>query len=1015
MDAPWKIELFGGLCARNGTHTVNRFRTQRSGLLLAYLAYYPRPHPRENLIELLWPGVEISAGRNRLKQEVASLRRQIEPPGVPLGAVLLGDRYTLQLNPAAILTDITALRESVREIERMDSSISRITALQKAAALLQSEFLPGYFEDWVMAVRREMAETETRLLQQLIDDQEALEYIADALLSGRRLVTLDPLCEEHHLRLMRLYSAAGQAPDALNQFHILSRLLAREVGMEPSSTATELARQIANTHREIPPKSAVQRSERTTPKAIPIAEYPRTSVDAATTTSDECRVRLPLRFTRFIGRQRELALLEERLAAPGVGRLVTLTGPGGAGKTRLSLEVAERIASHTAGIIAFVSLAEVAEAQDIPTAILHALPLPISAGHQQPLQRVVTTLERLSGDSLLILDNMEHLVESGGGEVAQELRERLPRLTLLVTSRMPMGLSGEQEVAIPPLPLPTQPGTPEQLLEFAGVALFVDRAQAASQTFQLTERNAAAVSSLCTRLEGIPLAIELAAAWARTLTPTQMLEQLVSAPDILLTSRRKDIHPRQRSLHATLERSFSLLPTELRPFFTRLAIFHGGWSLEALEHISGGPHTVASLDHLCRSSLVLAIEEPSGKCRYRMLEMVRQYADSQLEPEERHATAHRHLTYYAHLVSRAAPLLKGPNQNQWLARLDAERDNIRAALTWALEYAPAEALRLADACGGYWYVKGLFIEGMRWSEAALAQDPGTEPLLRARVLMWVGALAHELDDYPRAEARLQEGRSLFRERGDINGVATCLFNLGRVYGTQGRYDEAEALLGESLALAEAVSDRHVAAMVRLNRAIIANFQRDFVRAEQEARSSLEAHRRNGFPWGICSALGVLAVAVRNQGDLVQGIVLQEECLAQCRAQGNIQGIARSLQSLGNIYLELEDYTQALPLLQESLQLFEDIADRWSVALLLSEVARWLAFATEDAKTAARLFGAAETLWEVLGTPLNSVLRRNREYFIAALDRTLSPAARNTALEVGRQTTSADAVAIAIAL
>lgn len=1023
MDAPWKIELFGGLRATNGVHRVERFRTQRSALLLSYLAYYlHRPHSREALIELLWPDAELSAGRNRLKQEVASLRRQLEPPGIPTGSVVLGDRYALHLNPDTVMTDAQALQEWVRSAMVTPTQTLRLYRFGEAATLLQKEFLPGFYEDWVLGVRRQMAETELQVLQQLADCQEASGDVSAALVSGRRLLQKDGLREEAHLRLMRLLAATGQSPEALRQFQELKKILKEQVGLEPSEQAFQLARHIEEAPRTVaavarPSPHPVLSSERASEDSVSESQKSPTAIEETT------RIRLPLRFTRFVGRQEELALLAALLRAPGPGRVITLTGLGGSGKTRLALEAAELVSASFPGMVAFVSLAEVRDARNIPDAILHALPLPPSAGSSEPMERLVTVLTRVPGTALLILDNFEQLVEQGGPEVVQTLRERVPHLVCLITSRMPLMVSGERDIEISPLPLPTllasggvahSESPPERLVEFDSIALFVDRAQAASQTFQLTPHNAATVAALCTRLEGLPLAIELTAAWARTLTPAQMLARYSSEPDALLVSRRKDLPPRHHTMQAAIAWSFTLLPEALQRLFARLAIFRGGWTLEALEAIFEEPGAVEYLNRLRQSSLVIS-EEINGENRYRMLEMLREFANDQLTPEDRAEISRRHFDYYLSFMERTALLLQSPEQRNWIARLDAEHDNVRAALAWALENSPHQALQLADTTGNYWYSRGHFAEGMRWTEASLKCSWDAPLRIRAGGLLLAGTLAHELGDFPLAAARLRESLVLFRELGEERRIANCLCRLGRLLGVQGDYPEAEALLGESLIIAQGVADNRIAAMVRLNLGIIANFQRDYVRGEQEARESLALHRQNQYPWGIASALGVMAVAVRNQGNLRGGLALHEECLAQCRALGDTQGVARSLHSLGNIYLHLAEYSTALPLFQESLRLFDEISDRWNVALLLSEVAQWMAEAMAQREPAARLFGAAEAIWSSLGAPLNQATIHNRQQFMVLLRQTLSEATLEAALDTGRAIPQDRAVALALAL
>jgi non-specific serine/threonine protein kinase len=496
---------------------------------------------------------------------------------------------------------------------------------------------------------------------------------------------------------------------------------------------------------------------------------------------------LPVSFTRFFGREPEIGQLCDLLLDSGT-RLVTLSGPGGTGKTRLALEVASRLVPSFSGAVWFVSLADLSDAALIGDALVGALRLPRTPG-REPLEQAIEALSKQP--SLLVLDNFEQLVEAGAG-VVRTLLERVPDLTILVTSRQLLGLSGEREFALSPLPTPGGAAdTPERLSLYGSVQLFVDRAQAVKPDFQVTNANAPAVAELCDRLEGIPLAIELAAARAQVLTPAQMLAQLQNR-FAFLVSRKRDVAERHRTLRAAIDWSFRLLSPELQRFFARLSVFRGGWTVEAAEQVCEEP---LALDHLAvlRECSLVRTDDGSGsnEIRFGMLETLREFGQERLrETGEEWVLHKRHLDYFARFSQDSKKHLFGPEQKQWLDRYEHELDNMRSALEAALTDVgdPDSGLRLALGYDRFWQVRGYVSEARGWLKRLLGCANALSEESRAKALYAAGFFALRQGDNPEARVLLEESLSAFRERGDTSFIARAADNLALVLQDQGDFE-----------------------------------------------------------------------------------------------------------------------------------------------------------------------------------------------------------------------------------
>ena len=670
----------------------------------------------------------------------------------------------------------------------------------------------------------------------------------------------------------------------------------------------------------------------------------------------------PIQFTRFFGRSQEKARLIEMLTDPAV-RLVTLLGPGGAGKTRLALETARQAAGHFDGPVCFVPLADLDDGALIGAAIASALRLP-AAGDQSP--RVQAAAHLAGTSSLLVLDNLEHLGEGGALEI-RALLESAPDLTCLVTSRRRLDLEGEREMPLSPLPAPAGAEKPHDLVLYPSVQLFVDRAQAVRPDFQITPNNADAVADVCRSLEGLPLALELAAARISALTPGQMQEQLRARLDFL-TSRRRDLPPRHRSLRAALEWSAHLLTSEQGRFFAKLSVFRGGWTLDAAAAVCETSGALAALEQLRERSLITA-DEASGEMRFRMLESLREFGEEQLTPAEKQALTRRHADYFGQIAEQRARLWYGPQQNQALEALTADYDNLRAALAFCRSDVPDAdwdgvdtGLRLAAALGDYWTTRGLMREGMDWLEGALAL--GGSDAARAGALAQAGWLAAGSSDFERANAALTESIALCQSENDRPALASALRLRGTAFIWKGEFRKAEPDLEEALALSRALGDDRLLAVSLNSLGVLANeWHGDNVQARARYEEALPLLLRLGDQQRASYCLHNLGNIAHDDGDHARAAAMLRHSLELADALGDAWHRAYCLRSLGDVFLAQNDYDEAAHLLEEGCALCRRLGDRMTEAgtrLSLARVRRRQGrFADADtaAQSALRLYQA----------------------------------------------------------
>lgn len=964
LERGLRIHLLGGFRVWVGDRPIEsaEWRLRKARHLVQLLALAPAHRlPREQAIDMLWPHLQPHAAANSLRQTIHKARRILEPDRGTAPQFLQSEGDILRLCPAEPLrVDAEAFRLAADEARRLQDRAAHLAAIE----LYAGELLPDEpYEDWTIALRELLHESYLTLLTNLARLYEEEGEIAQAIASLQRILEGDPAREEAHVGLMRLYALGGQRPLSLRQYRRLREALRRELEAEPDPASDQLYRDIL-AHR-FPPAS------RACARLLP-AEAPRAT-----------RHNLPAPVSSFVGRRHEIAELQEILSNT---RLLSLTGVGGCGKTRLAIELARGLVEDYRDGVWLVELAPLTDASLVVRAVAGVFGVREVPG--RPLEETLGAHLR-DKHLLIVLDNCEHLLQVCA-ELVDTLQRSAPRLGVLVTSREALRIGGEVLWRVPPLSVPNgRPASPDQLQRFEAVRLFAERACLGNPAFALSDQNAAAVAEVCRRLDGMPLAIELAAARIRVLSAEQIAARLDQRLTLLVGGSRV-VAPRHQTLRAVVDWSFNLLSERERLLFARLSAFVGGWTLEAAEAVGAGGDIGTSdvldlLSHLVDKSLVAGEAVKDGPTRYAMLETLRAYGQESLfERADAAATQRRHAMYYLSLAEQAEPELLGQGQAAWLRRLEREHDNFRAALRWALESGELEAgLRLGGALHQFWILRGYHSEGRRWLWQCLDQQAAREGWLtpearraRAKALCAAGVLYASpicQDDWDRMRAAYEESLAIWRDLGDRSGIASVLPCLGGLSVWQGEFATAGALLEESVAL----------------------------------------QRELGNRWGEALSTFFLGQAAWLVGDNVRADPLLADSLALWLDVGDrrFAGHALGIQAL--VATDLGEYARAWSLFERCREITTEIGDRWAFPYLLEGFAA-LAAAVVDPERALRLMGAAAALRESTGELLPAAFQARYQRWLVPARKTLGCGAGLDDLAEGAAMTFEEAIEYALA-
>jgi predicted ATPase/DNA-binding SARP family transcriptional activator len=924
-----KLRTLGSLELRDAhdRDLCAKLQPKRLALLL-YLAHAPRRfHRRDSLMALFWPELDPEGARNSLRQSLYELRRTLGK------GVLTGRGYEdIAVAGDFVESDVTAFEVALASDHA-----------ERALELYRGDLLEGFhvqnaapgFEFWLESERVRLRGEAVRAALELADREEARNKLARAAHWTREAARFDPDDESIVRKLIDLLDQAGDRAGAVRAYDAFKRRASEEYALEPAEETRTLIEAV---------RARGERPERPIESDLGVLEPP----------------------TTFIGRERELAALEALLIGSET-RLVTLTGLGGSGKTRLALQLARRLEERFTDGAAVVSLGDVEASHGMLSAIVHGLRLREDGreGPREALRRYLAERELL-----LVLDGFER-VRAAASEVGR-LITTAPRLKILVTSQRPLKLSGEREYPIPALSLPRSAlsTTIEFPLNSEAVALFVDRARGVRPDFRLTAKNAKEVVVICRRLDGLPLAIELAAARVKALTPRALAERLGQRFD-LLKGGPADRPPRHRSLEAAIDWSHDLLDESEQALFRRLGVFGGGFGLELAEPLfeASGIPTLELLDGLAAlvDSSLLRQVEIAGDPRFEMLDSVRAYARKLLaESDEEDVWRRRYARQVVKWVEEGERHYCTPQQDSWFQCLEREHENVRSALRWAVEQREAAVgVRLGAGLWPFWSLSGHLTQARSWLEAILAIKGRAPRIARAKALLGASWTASMAAAHERAAGYAKESARLYRAARDSAGHLRALETLGFLELEAGNIERAESTFRQCLGRSRALRDerRQGIAFEALGQVALA--RGDDLRAESLFGESISLARRIEDTTAVGHALLRLGDVARRSGAFDRATQLYEEALSIYRKAGQKINIGWSLSCLGRALAESGRMGDARESYAEALAIFQKLEYVRGTARTLTGFAA-IALARGDGERAAALLGGAEALLEHAG-------------------------------------------------
>jgi predicted ATPase/DNA-binding SARP family transcriptional activator len=860
-----RFQVLGPFAVEIDGETVELGGQKRRALLAALLLEANTVVPRDRLIEALWGEDPPDTARNTIQVYVSQLRKLLPEDTLETAA----PGYRLAVDPAAVdFFEFVRLSQEGRSALTMGDAETAGETLRAALALWRGPALADLaWEPFAQAEVARLEELRLAALEDRVDADLARGRHGQVVAELEHLVGEHPFRERLRGQLMLSLYRAGRQADALAVYQRARRTLVDELGIEPSEALRKLERGIL----EHDPSLDVSQVRPRSPRRVPTPPTP------------------------LLGRERELTALAE-LVRDADTRLVTLTGIGGIGKTRLALELVRRLAPEFRNGSAVATLATTRDPSLVPRAILEALEVPEIGQDAEEL------LARSLADSqlLLLVDNFEQVLPAA--RAVATLLDAAPSVKVVVTSRAPLHVAAEREFPVPPLE------------DDEAAELFVSRAQAANPNFQLSEQNATAVAELCARLDGLPLAIELAAARTKLLPPATLLSRLGNRLE-LLTGGRRDAPRHQQTLRMTLDWSYDLLGPEAQQLFAQLGVFAGGCTLTSAEAVCDG-FVLDALEALVDESLVRQREAVTGEARFSMLEIVREYALEKLEASgEGDDLRRRHLEHFADLAQQAEPeLSRGDEQIAWFARLEDEHDNFRAALAFALATGEAaSALRLVVGIRRFWHIHGYLAEGREALESAIAASVDEPSELRAHALNMVGILAAEQGDFDSARASFATALDDARAVESTRVLSSTLVNLGNLAFYSRDLDAARRLYEESIEHFESLGDLRGQGLAKENIGLMALTAGDVPEAVNWLTSALELARDGHDDREISAAARSLAAAVIELGQRAQATELLSESLALARELGEAHGIAICLETFAGLAASSDDAERAATL------------------------------------------------------------------------------------------------------